>query len=103
MKSGRALAVNCIAGDSIIALFPQLYVRTSILLTCGMHLHDRIISLTGEIWTHTTILTLPLFIEVPGPNTESERSCICVLEVSILPLSMIFLFVFGEFYRHSGI
>jgi hypothetical protein len=68
-----------------------------------MHLHDRIISLTAETWTHTTILTLPLFIEVLGPNTESERSCIFVLQVSILPLSMIFLFVFGEFYRHSGI
>ena len=34
---------------------------------------------------HKTSLTPPLFIEVPVPSQESERSCICVLEVSILP------------------
>jgi hypothetical protein len=33
----------------------------------------------------------PLFIEVPVPWQESEQSCICVLGVSILPLSTMFL------------
>ena len=32
-------------------------------------------------------------IEVPVPSQESERSCVCVLRVSIVPLSTIFLFV----------
>ena len=41
------------------------------------------------------MLTLPLFIEVSVPSQESELSCVCVLGVSILPLSTIFLFDFG--------
>ena len=28
----------------------------------------------------------PLYIEVNAPNQETERSCICVLGISILPL-----------------
>ena len=35
---------------------------------------------------YKTNLILPLFIEVPASSLESERSCICVLEVSILSL-----------------
>ena len=35
-------------------------------------------------------LTQPLIIDVPVPCLESEQSCICVLEVSNLPLSTIF-------------
>ena len=34
-------------------------------------------------------------IEVPVPSQESEWSCICVLELSIFPLSTIFLLDFG--------
>jgi len=45
-------------------------------------------------WAHKTSITLPLFIEVPVPSQESERSCICVLGVSILPLSTILLLDF---------
>ena len=44
-----------------------------------------------EIWAHKTSLTPPLFIEVSVPRQESERSCICVLGVLILPVSMGFL------------
>ena len=40
-------------------------------------------------------LTTPHFIEVPVPNQESEQSCLCVLGVSILPLSEIFPLDFG--------
>ena len=43
-----------------------------ILLTCGKHLHERIISLREEVWVHKTSLTLPLFIEVSVPSQESE-------------------------------
>jgi len=37
---------------------------------------------------------MTLFIEVPVPSQESERSCICVLGVSILPLSTILVLYF---------
>ena len=40
-----------------------LYVGIDILLTRGRH--DRIFSLRGEVLTHRTSLTPPLFIEVP--------------------------------------
>jgi hypothetical protein len=39
-------------------------------------------SLKGEVQVHETNLTLLLFIEVPKPSQESERSYTCVLEVS---------------------
>ena len=59
-------------------------MRVGILLTCGKHLHDRIFSLKGEVGTHKTSLA-PLFIEVPSPNKKSERSCVYILEITILP------------------
>ena len=62
-----------------------------ILLAYGKHLHDRIILLGGNVCAHKASLTPPLFVEVPVPSGEIETSCMCVLEVSILPLSMIFL------------
>ena len=34
-------------------------------------------------------------MELLVPRQDSERSCICVLEVSILPLSTILIFDFG--------
>jgi len=52
-------------------------------------------SLRGEVWSHKTILTPSLYIEVPVPSQESELSCICVVGVSLLPLSMIYLLDFG--------
>ena len=61
-----------------------------ILLTCKP-LHDRIISLRGDAWVYQTNLQPPRFIEVSVPSQESVWSCICVLEVSILPLSVILM------------
>ena len=40
----------------------------------------------------SNIVTQPPFIEIPVPNQESERSCICVLGVLILPEVWYFLF-----------
>jgi len=60
-------------------MYFRLYVKVCILLTHKKHLHDRIIWLRGEVWAHKTSLTSQLFIEVPVPSQESERSCICVL------------------------
>ena len=51
--------------------------------------------LLGEVWAHKTSLTSPVFIEVSVPSQESERSCICVLVVSILSLSSILFLNFG--------
>jgi hypothetical protein len=47
------------------------------LITCGKHFHDRIISLRGD-WAHATIVAPPLFIKVSVQSQESELSCICV-------------------------
>jgi hypothetical protein len=44
-----------------------------------------------------TSLTLSLFTEVPVLRQESERSCICVLVISNLPISTIFLLNFWNF------
>ena len=71
--------------ESSNLIFQNVFGRTNIdgiLFTCRRHLHDRIISLLGEVWTHETSLTPPLFIDVSIPSQESERSCICVLGVS---------------------
>jgi hypothetical protein len=57
----------------IIKLLVRLYVRVGILLSCGKHLHDRLISIRGEVWVHKSSLTLPLFIEMPVPSQESGR------------------------------
>ena len=55
------------------------------MLTCGKHLHVRIMSLKREVWTHQTGLILSfVFIEVIAQSQETERSCICVLRVSIV-------------------
>jgi hypothetical protein len=47
-----------------------------------MKSHESIILLRGEVWTHKTSLSSPLFIGVPIPRKGSEWSCICVLMVS---------------------
>ena len=67
------------------------------------HFHDCIISLSRVAWAHETSLTMPLFTEVPVPSQENEWYCICVLGVSILPLSMIFIFDLELFRQQCGI
>jgi hypothetical protein len=60
-------------------LFAQIYVRLDILLACGKH-HN--ISLKGGwIWAHKT----------------SKRSCICVLVISISPLSTVIDYIWQLF------
>ena len=53
----------------------HLYVRVHILLTCGRHLHDRIIRLTEESWAHKTSVISRTVIEMHVPSQESEQSC----------------------------
>ena len=47
------------------------------------------------IRAHKTSVTSPLVIEAPVPSQEIEWSCICMLWLSTLSLSMIFLLEFG--------
>lgn len=56
----------------------RLCIRVGILYTDGKDLHETIISLKGETWAYKSNLTPPSFIEVPVPNQEGQRSCICV-------------------------
>ena len=76
----------------IIKLFIRLYVRVSILLTCRKRLHDHIISLKRKVWAHKTSLTLPLFIEVPVPNQESERSWMYVRGCNRIDFASLYYF-----------
>lgn len=76
----------------------KVYRCLVILLTYEKHVHDRIISLRGEVWAHRTDLTPPLCIVL---RRGSERSHILVLGESIMPLTtivcVIFLFSFHSF------
>jgi len=40
----------------LITLFVWLHAKNSILLTCGKYLHDRIISVSGEVRTNITTI-----------------------------------------------
>ena len=50
-----------------------------------------------KVWTHTTSLTPPLFIQVPVPSQERERSCIWVLWVSMLPIWYLIVELFRQY------
>ena len=79
-------------------------VRVGIYLTCGSHrmtesFHKEDFFFKGGFKTSQTP---PLFIGVPVPSQESDRSCICVLRMSIFPLSVSFLLDFGTVCSDSG-
>ena len=75
------------------------YVSTQMVLranndpSCTKHIHDRIISLRGEVWAHKTSLTLPLLFNWNACTKPGE--CTCVLGISSQPVFMIFLWDFG--------
>jgi len=52
---------------------------------------------------HKISVTPPFIfqIEMPVPSQESERSYICVIGVTILPLSIVFYWIF-ELFRQYG-
>jgi hypothetical protein len=47
---------------------------------------SHMILLREENWIHEIRLTLTLVIKMHVPSQESERSCICAIEVLISPL-----------------
>ena len=65
---GRSVALYCSLFQRCSLAFAQIFVTIEILLTCGKHLHNRIISLIGEVLAHSTTLTPPPFIEMSGPS-----------------------------------
>jgi hypothetical protein len=65
------------------------------LLTYAKNLQDRISSLKRGGLSPYNYYSSQQFIEVHVPSQESERSCICVLGVSMLPLPTILIFDFG--------
>jgi hypothetical protein len=60
----------------------------------------QLITLTHEKSVQTDSLSPPHFIEVPVPSQERERSCICVLGVSIL--NLLFFHWILELFWQSG-
>ena len=73
---------------------PPLHVSACILLTCGKHLYDRIISLRREIWVHKTSLAPPLLMKCMYQTRKVSGHVFCESNVSIFPLSKIFLLDF---------
>jgi len=74
----------------IVTLFARLYVRVAILLTCGKHVHDHIVSLEGKVWAHE-VNTATFFCAKTG-----KWAVIYLFgRVLILPLSVILMFYFG--------
>ena len=63
--------------------------------------HTIVIYINIIIWiiSHKPSLIPPLFIEVPVQSQDSESSCRCVLGLSILPISTIFLLNFEQFQK----
>jgi hypothetical protein len=58
------------------------------------------ISLRSDIWAHKTSLAPPNYINVPAPSQESERSCICVLGISIYLFLQILHLIFTDIVLH---
>ena len=72
-----------------ITPFTQLYVKVGILRACGKQSLTHYFSKRGDFFFHKASFTPSLFIKVSVPNQKSERSCIYMLDVSILPISTI--------------
>jgi hypothetical protein len=64
-------------------------------------LHDRIISLRGEIWARKISFTSPCFIEVSVPSQENVLVCICVLGGIVLGSIVLGGIDFTSFYDFS--
>ena len=57
----------------VMKLFVRSCAKVGILLACGKHVHDRIISLKSQIWAHKTNLSSSLFIKVRVPSQKDEQ------------------------------
>ena len=80
--------------------FLNLRVRDVILLVCRGHVHERVFSIKNVIWSYKVSLSMPCFAGLPVQIWEGEWKCICVLEVSNLPLFVCWIL---ELFQHCGI
>ena len=84
---------------SHIAAFLSVVLFTEMLEICIQTSYNQNVQLILKSYlpvVYGTPLISPLcFIEMPIPSQESELSCICVLEISMLSLSTILLLDFG--------
>ena len=92
-------------------MLARLYVKVGILLTCGKYLHDPIISLRGDGWTHKTSLSPPFFIEVFVPSKEIEQylcvrridfACFCHFVMDFGTVRTVWYFFFFSFHCSYG-
>ena len=60
-----------------VTLFAHLSVRIAILFTCGNNLHDRIISLRGQIGSHNSLTPPRLFTCPHHGREESGHVFVC--------------------------
>jgi hypothetical protein len=64
----------------MLTLFTRQYVRVSIVLAWGklLHVHDRIMSLWGDVWAYKTSLSQPLFLNHYRNLNRRKRSRFCL-------------------------
>ena len=60
------------------------------------------VTLKGEVLVHKSRLPHHLYIEVPVPSQENEKSCLCVLWVAIWHVFLLFNNYILERFRQHG-
>ena len=84
--------------DHIISIRREVICKSqdaTELPTCIKHLNDHIISIRREVWVHNTILTLPFLLMCLCQASEPPYTLyMCLIGVTILPVSLIFLIGF---------
>jgi hypothetical protein len=62
----------------MITLFSRLYMRVGVLHTRGKHLHDRIVSLRGDVWALKTSLKRHFLLKcLHQTKKRSGRASMC--------------------------
>ena len=85
----------------IITLFDRLYMRVGILLTCGKHVHDCIISLRGEVWVHKANLIPPLLLKCLYQARKVSAFVLVCFRYRFF-LFLRFWYLIWEVYRQCG-
>ena len=100
----ESIGKSGIDGLQVVNIAYCIIIECLTLLTCGKHLHYRIISLRGEVWVQKIVLIPPLYIEMPVPNQLFGTHYICVSGLSIFKSSSYVLFYWiSKLYRKCGI
>ena len=79
----KSIGKSGIDGLQVVNIAYFIIIECLALLTCGKHLHYRIILRRGEVWVQKIISIPSLYIEMPVPNQNSGRSlyqCVGVVD-----------------------